>query len=414
MNGPGINRKLGNLILNDYKIDPKSIDYRYIHNSLIGLLPAKYIHLVDRKITPKTKYKFSDYSPSTQGLLATKPNIDINSIVKSKDSNSYLIGMEIEVENKNGIDLDTLSDCTSHIAGKYYVCNDGSLRNGAEIVTAPLSRAEFTQSYVSFYKLLKSLANSGHTAHDNERCGLHVHISRKYLSETQWYTLRSFVVKNSRFFKALSRRKEYFYCKFADNNCERYRAVNMRPDNTVEFRFFRGTLKPDSFYASIETIIGLVEYFASNPDKPTVKRFSQFLSKKSYLKFAHKYCEDIRESLRGEKSQLSEADRLVREQRRKERNRRIVSMLNRITSEAVSSVYTGITNATDPRDIVRVNIPVEIRGFNRDIRGTASRYYTPIASININRSMVGTVKALAISRTSAWGRYSYRYRLVNA
>lgn len=409
-----INKKLSNLILNGYQIDPKSIDYRYIHNSLTGLLPAKYAHLVGRKLAPKTTYKFANYLPSTQGLLTTKPNIDINSVVKSKDSNPYLIGMEIEIEHKNGINLDTLENCTSNISGKYYVCNDGSLRNGAEVVTAPLSRMEFTQSYVSFYKLLKSLANSGHTAHDNERCGLHVHISRKYLSETQWHTLRGFVVKNSRFFKALSRRKDYFYCKFVDNNAERYRAVNLRPDNTAEFRFFRGTLKPDSFYASIETIIGLVEYFASNPDKPTVKRFSQFLGSKSYLKFAHKYCEDIRESLKGEKSQLSEAYRLVREQRRRDRNRRIISMLNRITSEAVSSVYTGINNATDPRDIVRVNIPVEIRGFNRDVRGAVSHYYTPVASININRSMVGTIKALSISRTSTWGRYSYRYRLVRA
>src|SRR5690606_5834610 len=48
---------------------------------------------------------------------------------------------------------------------------------------------------------------------------------------------------------------------------DRYKAVNLRNYNTVEFRFFRGTLKRDTIIASIQWVDTIIKYCRNTPLK---------------------------------------------------------------------------------------------------------------------------------------------------
>ena len=45
---------------------------------------------------------------------------------------------------------------------------------------------------------------------------------------------------------------------------DRYYAVNLSNDDTIEFRLFRGTLNPDSFLATLELVNTIVCYSRSD------------------------------------------------------------------------------------------------------------------------------------------------------
>lgn len=173
-----------------------------------------------------------------------------------KHEADYLIGIELEIEGITSRNTSRFSEILQrHLAKSHKVVKDGSLDStGAEIVTVPLS----TIDRVKWYNLLKDLRSIGCTSHNNNRCGLHVHITRSYLKDSQWKYLQSFIFTHKTYFEKLSRRTLFGYCNFHDQG--KYTALNLTKDHTCEFRFFRGTLNPLSFLASIDICRSLVEY----------------------------------------------------------------------------------------------------------------------------------------------------------
>lgn len=218
------------------------------------------------RLSRTTQPTFQTYSLETDGLLPTgtySGSKGIDRVLYSKENAPYLIGIELETEGCDG-DIDNETTATvSRVLSKYlpenHVCvPDGSIRNGFELVTAPLTPTEINR--VGWYGLLRELSRAGLTSHENGRCGLHVSISRKYLSDDYWKRLRRFIVKQRAFFNAISRRDgRNGYCEYT-NETTKYTALNLSKTSVCEFRFFRGTLKPSSFIASIETVRALVEW----------------------------------------------------------------------------------------------------------------------------------------------------------
>jgi len=209
---------------------------------------------------------FRDYELMRDGLLATgrtsAGDRDVSLIVSEYPNTPYLLGIEIETEGCTGRSTDSKTPIIGSILNRHlrrnHICvPDGSLYGGFEIVTAPI--APNTIGRVGWYKLLKELSAAGLTAHENGRCGLHINVSRRYLSDDSWRRLRSFIVSRGRFFRALSRRVSFNYSSFS-NETTKYTALNLSKTSVAEFRFFRGTLKPSSFLASIEIVRALVEY----------------------------------------------------------------------------------------------------------------------------------------------------------
>jgi len=163
-----------------------------------------------------------------------------------------------------------------------YFETDSSLDNGFEIISAPMS-PEFYQATAmrDIRRMLAYLRGQGYTSHDQGTCGLHVHISRDSLgcceSERE-YTLTKMMLIVERFWSEvlrLSRRTE----RSAGNYAARYgsddvtqidyavkhrqsarmSAVNIQNSGTVELRIMRGTLRAQTFEASIAFALTLAE-----------------------------------------------------------------------------------------------------------------------------------------------------------
>jgi hypothetical protein len=75
--------------------------------------------------------------------------------------------------------------------------------------------------------------------------------------------------QNDAFITALARRYNTTYCKVAEKNIEdahlagdRYEAINLTGNATIEFRVFRGSLKYEAVIAAVEFCHALLEFCA--------------------------------------------------------------------------------------------------------------------------------------------------------
>lgn len=134
---------------------------------------------------------------------------------------------------------------------------DGSLVDGVELITAPagldvqrdLWRAVLDRDEV---KQLRS--------HDTTTCGLHVHVTRPgawlTAKAAQWLALPT----TEELVRLVARRYNVNYARMEHrplrrstvHGWNRYEALNTSNAATVEFRVFRGTLKPDTVLACVE------------------------------------------------------------------------------------------------------------------------------------------------------------------
>lgn len=209
---------------------------------------------------------FGSYDLETHGVNypGSYSGSAVSKIIRERSGEPYLLGIELEIERAS--DRAGISQALKKYLPDRHVCvSDGSLRdNGIEIVTSPIAPREISR--IAWYSLLRSLSRAGAVSHDSGRCGLHVSISRSFLSDRTWKDLRSFLTREKLFFESVSRRERgeregdpFYYCQF-QNRTAKYTALNLSKGAVCEFRFFRGTLKPQSFIASIEIVRSLVEY----------------------------------------------------------------------------------------------------------------------------------------------------------
>ena len=166
-----------------------------------------------------------------------------------------------------------------------------SLNRGYEIATMPAS-LEYHQSSDWMTRVQAIASEHGFKSHDTSTCGLHVHVSRLGLGRT-WeerdYTIAKMILLVYRFYYShlipFSRRNgdrasqwasdtgvwyDYQSDDTRDQHTDkakkhirgngRYVALNCRPDYTVEFRIFRGSLIPATILASIELCDAISEY----------------------------------------------------------------------------------------------------------------------------------------------------------
>ena len=99
----------------------------------------------------------------------------------SKPENRLLIGTETEVENRdryndtcNAVASEVRDLMGEHVHFEY----DGSLDNGFEIISRPHTLRALKKA--GFDKMFELLMERGYVSHDNENCGLHVHVSKEW------------------------------------------------------------------------------------------------------------------------------------------------------------------------------------------------------------------------------------------
>lgn len=199
-------------------------------------------------------------------------------------------GVELEVD-----DGESANDLTNDLydlseGEELFRCkHDGSLGcEGVEIVTRPMT-FDYAMNAFPWDELSGICVRNGYRSHDAGTCGLHIHVSRKALGESEYQqdlTTAKLMILLDRFWpmvvrfsrrrgdqlQSWSRKSELFgeidiekdtpeeiveKCKDKDN---RYQAININPKNTIEFRVFRGSLNVNTIRATIQFVNVAVNY----------------------------------------------------------------------------------------------------------------------------------------------------------
>lgn len=188
-------------------------------------------------------------------------------------------GVELEIDMA-GEDFDNarqLLDVANCDHPLIYCKHDGSLDDGFEIVTHPMS-LEFHQYSMPWAKILREATSMGYTSHQAKTCGLHVHVSRdafgEYESEQDeviariLYFFERFWEELLRFSRRTPSQLERWAAWYGYKDRPgaildhakrhkpngRYACVNLTNEDTIEFRIFRGTLKLNTLIATLQLV----------------------------------------------------------------------------------------------------------------------------------------------------------------
>jgi formylmethanofuran dehydrogenase subunit E len=203
-------------------------------------------------------------------------------------------GVELEIDDGEYKE-EAAEDINKAGKGHIYLKEDGSLSYaGFEIVTHPAT-LDYHVNRFPWTDICEAALSYGYRSHDTDTCGLHVHASRSLFGDTEteqdltiakiillvdrWYD--TYIVRFAR--RDISKMRQWANKpnagikpedgefdavhkskKSADN---RYKAVNLCNRNTIEFRFFRGTLKRDTIIASIQWVNTIIQYCRNAPLK---------------------------------------------------------------------------------------------------------------------------------------------------
>lgn len=147
---------------------------------------------------------------------------------------------------------------------------DGSIGEGFELITQPAGLDVHREKFGLF--LNNKDIKKDMRSHEGGKCGFHVHVGREFLTQSQIYRVQSFLndVRNEALIRAVARRYDSGYCKYKPymakftphnkNTGERYEALNVQNENTIEFRIFRGSLRYESIIAALEFCNALLTF----------------------------------------------------------------------------------------------------------------------------------------------------------
>ncbi len=188
-------------------------------------------------------------------------------------------GVELEVDE--GGELNENAEKVMDIANEknylVYCKHDGSLNDGFEIVTHPMT-LEYHQKNVPWEDIMRTLISDGYLSHQSGTAGLHIHVNRTafgeiyeeqdaciarvlYFFEKHWEELLKFSRRSenqlrrwaARYGLKENPREILDHAKKGYGN-GRYTCVNLENNATIEFRMFRGTLKYNSFIATLQLV----------------------------------------------------------------------------------------------------------------------------------------------------------------
>lgn len=242
-----------------------------------------------------------------------KPSIETSFKKLDGETTKEFIGIELETtKDKNGYFYQS-----EHVEDVFYIRKnfkelglnfetDSSIGNGMEIITQPMTYNYIKENQNKFKSIFEYLTSQGNYSHDGGKCGLHLHVSKNYLGDTD-EEIQKTIEKLMLFIETyrdkverFSRRKHNQFSHynsytipyhksnssdtcFTDDNyyksgkllyeLNRYDGIghssvlnpNASTGNTIEFRMFRGTLRYETFMATIEFIHNLVNVCKENP-----------------------------------------------------------------------------------------------------------------------------------------------------
>ena len=193
------------------------------------------------------------------------------------DSDRFF-GVELEIDGggKDKDNADTILDAVNGSCELIYIKSDGSLNEGLEIVTHPMS-LDFHKNKMPWIAVADEALRLDYLSHKTSTCGLHIHVNRTTFGQTREAQdecvsrVLYFVEHHWEELLKFSRRTEYQMNRWAarygykdsprevmDNakkrGIGRYACVNLTNYETIEFRMFRGTLKVNTIFATLELV----------------------------------------------------------------------------------------------------------------------------------------------------------------
>lgn len=207
--------------------------------------------------------------------------------------NSPFFGIELEVERKNSNSIKHNDMCELIKDNHWYFKTDGSLTDGFEIVTHPMSFSYIKHIEPKLISSFKLLVENSYNSYNANTCGIHIHISKSSFTTWHLYRFMKFFVENKEFIISISQRNidklkrwaniednsndELIYkAKKKDGNSARYVAINLQNNKTIEVRIFRGTLNFNSFMKNIEFIHSLFMY-TKDSNEITLNGYKQYI-----------------------------------------------------------------------------------------------------------------------------------------
>ena len=238
-----------------------------------------------------------NYKPETRFFITNEEDED--------NYNNEFMGVELEVDRgykikETAANVVAASRTEEYLAsncpyeyeseknGLVYLKHDGSLGDvGFEIVSRPCS-FKYHLTKFPWEEIMDACLKNNYRSHQTSDCGLHVHVNRSYFGECeneQDFNIAKTILIIERFWQNIikfTRRRggelqqwakpneigidDYDTKETAIEKCkeqknimrrhhgERYHAVNLQNSNTVEFRIFKGTLKYNTFIATLEFV----------------------------------------------------------------------------------------------------------------------------------------------------------------
>ena len=95
-------------------------------------------------------------------------------------------GVELEVDEggKDNDNAATLKSIANVHEENIYIKSDGSLEDGFEIVSHPMT-LEYHAEEMNWKELLREAVSMGYRSHQTSTCGLHVHVNRNAFGDNQ-------------------------------------------------------------------------------------------------------------------------------------------------------------------------------------------------------------------------------------
>jgi hypothetical protein len=224
-----------------------------------------------------------------------------DAIFHSVDKNERLFfGIEIEVEAGHNLREASTYAHQLEALDLAYLKHDGSLNNGFEIVTHPMSHEFYKNEAQELWDVLEQLRSHGAyrvKSWDTRTCGLHIHISRTgFNGGSHMHRFLNLVYSNQEFYETLAGRSSEQWAKFSDiyrkdykrdvngervwsedtgyeitttrqfkhklstDGSDRYSAVNTNNRETLEMRIFRGSVNGETIKAQLDLAHASVEY----------------------------------------------------------------------------------------------------------------------------------------------------------
>ena len=258
------NYEMGGQIYNDASVceDCLNDDYRYSDAQDTYISHEDYDDEMQEENYRNDEYVYDwDFDVADELGFKYLPNQDRKTTV------TY--GIELEVERRRNAYDNIAEFVYEEVEDFARLKSDGSLSNGFEIVTTPCSYEYQKEKWSKFLKsdLIKQLRGW-----KTDTAGLHIHIGKKQLKPSEIGKLLIFInsEENTQLIDDIAGRTSYQWAKkhpkkitdslYRTSRDDRYEAVNMSNEHTVELRIFKSNLSHNGFMRVLEFADALVHF----------------------------------------------------------------------------------------------------------------------------------------------------------